>query len=385
MMRLAIVTTHPIQYNAPLFKLLASRGKVLIKVFYTWGKSVLENKYDPGFNRAIEWDIPLLEGYDYCFVENIADQPGSYHFSGINNPGLSMAIENWNADSVLIYGWSFKSHIQCMRYFHKKIPVLFRGDSTLLDPQPVLKKILRFIFLTWVYTHIDFALYAGSNNRDYFKFYKVPENKLVHAPHAVDNARFFDNNENNYEGKAARWREHLNIKPSDTVFLFAGKLEEKKDPLLLINAFKQLQSADLHLVMAGNGPMEETLKKNAIGNIHFIEFQNQSMMPVLYRLADCVVLPSKGPGETWGLVINESMACARPIIASDKCGCAIDLISAGLNGYVFNSRNEDDLKKKMMLFAVEKNKGNNMRDAALASILPWSLGEICNQIEKIAG
>lgn len=65
MKRLAIITTHPIQYNAPLFKLLTQRNNITIKVFYTWGKSVLENKYDPGFKKNIEWDIPLLDGYGF--------------------------------------------------------------------------------------------------------------------------------------------------------------------------------------------------------------------------------------------------------------------------------------------------------------------------------
>ncbi len=88
MKRLAIITTHPIQYNAPLFKLLSKRNNISIKVFYTWGEAVLQKKYDPGFGKTIEWDIPLLEGYEYTFVENTAKKPGSHHFSGIDNPRL---------------------------------------------------------------------------------------------------------------------------------------------------------------------------------------------------------------------------------------------------------------------------------------------------------
>ena len=70
MKKLAIVTTHPIQYNAPVFRMLQERNVIAIKVFYTWGEKVLENKYDPGFNRVIDWDIPLLNGYDYVMVNN---------------------------------------------------------------------------------------------------------------------------------------------------------------------------------------------------------------------------------------------------------------------------------------------------------------------------
>ena len=169
MKRLAIVTTHPIQYNAPLFELLSQRKKITIKVFYTWGETVIEKKYDPGFGKVIEWDIPLLDGYDYEFAENIANDKGSHHFKGIDNPHIIEAIEQFKPDAVLVYGWSFKSHLKIMRHFKNKVPVLFRGDSTLLDERGLLSSLKRNLFLRWVYRHVDVALYVGKNNFDYFR------------------------------------------------------------------------------------------------------------------------------------------------------------------------------------------------------------------------
>ena len=183
MIRLAIITTHPIQYNAPLFKLLSERSKIQIKIFYTWGETAL-NKFDPGFGKNIEWDIPLLNGYEYSFVKNISSNPGSHHFSGIDNPGLVKAIEAWEADAVLVYGWAFKSHLKVMRYFHKKIPVFFRGDSTLLGQKSLFKKIFRTIFLKWVYSYADKALYVGTHNKNYFLQNGLNDAQLVFVPHA---------------------------------------------------------------------------------------------------------------------------------------------------------------------------------------------------------
>src|SRR5665647_1236493 len=102
MKRLAIVTTHPIQYNAPLFELLSQRKNIEIKVFYTWGESVLQEKYDPGFGKVIQWDIPLLKGYEYEFLKNTADDKGSHHFNGIINPHIIDSIKNYNPDAVLV-------------------------------------------------------------------------------------------------------------------------------------------------------------------------------------------------------------------------------------------------------------------------------------------
>ena len=279
MKRLAIVTTHPVQYNAPFFKLLAERKKVQVKVFYTWGESVLKKKYDPGFGRNVDWDIPLLNGYEYCFVKNVSVVPGSHSFKGIDNPSLITEIKGWQADAVLIYGWSFKSHLQCMRYFTNKIPVLFRGDSTLLDPQPFFKKFARQLFLRWVYRHIDVALYAGTNNKKYFMSCGVTEKKLAFAPHAIDNNRFADDDNKQYKRKAALWRKELMIDETDIVFLFAGKLEPKKDPALLIDAFTAIQQPGIKLLIAGNGILETELKQKTkdTNAVKFIGFQNPAL------------------------------------------------------------------------------------------------------------
>ena len=167
--RLAIITTHPIQYNAPLFKLLTERNQIIAKVFYTWGKTVLENKFDPGFGKIIEWDIPLLDGYDYEFLENVSDDKGSHRYRGIINPDIINRIDDFRPDAVLVFGWSFVSHMKVLRHYSKNKMVIFRGDSTLLDKTNYLKERIRLSTLKWVYIFIDYALYVGTNNYNYYK------------------------------------------------------------------------------------------------------------------------------------------------------------------------------------------------------------------------
>lgn len=382
--KLAIVTTHPIQYYAPLFKMLAKRGVISIKVFYTWSQSQQGAKYDPGFGKSIEWDIPLLEGYDYTFVNNTSSKPGTHHFTGIINPTLNTEVKEWKPDALLVIGWSFKSHFQSMRYFHKKIPILFRGDSTLLAEKWGLRKIIRTIFLRWVYRHIDYALYVGTNNKLYYLRHGLKERQLIFAPHAVDNERFFDR-DNIYSKRSLEWRNSLGINNTDVVFLYAGKLEYKKNPGLLIRAFIQIQPPKIHLIILGNGPLEKRLKNKyeGINNLHFIDFQNQSQMTVVYRLGDVFVLPSKGPIETWGLSVNEAMASSRAIIVSTRCGCGIDLIKEGVNGYIFRRNNLKDLVNKMNLVIKNKSRLQEMGNKSLEIIKEWSFEKICSPIEQI--
>ncbi len=346
MKKLAIITTHPIQYNAPLFREMTSSKKFEIKVFYTWGEQVLQNKFDPGFGKVIDWDIDLLSGYEYEFVKNIAKQPGSHHYAGIDNPDLTAIIEKWNANAILVFGWNFKSHFKAMRYFHNKIQVLFRGDSTLIDQQSPVKKYLRSLVLRFVYKYMDYALYVGKANRAYFELAAVKEDELVFAPHAI-NLSFFKS-----DRATSQLRVKLGIEQQDLVFLFAGKLETKKDPLLLVQSFLSVAGPTSHLIIAGDGPLREEIQRATVGisNIHLMPFQNQSEMPALYNAADIFVLPSRGPNETWGLAINEAMACGCAVLVSDKCGAADDLVIKGENGFVFQAGNELDLKTKLDWF-----------------------------------
>lgn len=332
--KLAIVTSHPIQYNAPWFRLLNKKGNVVPKVFYTWSQVQHQQKYDPGFGKVVQWDIPLLDGYDHCFVENISTEPGTHHYKGLINPTLISEIEAWQPDAVLVFGWAFQSHAKCLRYFHKKKPVLFRGDSTLLDETGGIKRFLRRIFLRWMYSHVDKALYVGTNNKKYFLVHGLTEQQLVYAPHAVDNNRFGAGDQ--HLPGAAALRKASGFAMEDVLLLFAGKFEQKKDPFLLIELLKRIDSPRLKLLFVGNGVLEKELKAAAHADqrISFMDFQNQQAMPALYRAADIFVLPSKGPGETWGLALNEAMACGRPVITTSKTGAAIDLVKNGANGFI---------------------------------------------------
>jgi glycosyltransferase involved in cell wall biosynthesis len=357
--KLAIVTTHPIQYYVPLYQALAKEADLM--VFYTWGEASMQ-KYDPGFGKVIEWDIPLLDGYHYCFVQNTSKQPGSHHFKGIVTPTLIAEIGDFKPDAILVIGYAYKSHLKVMRHFHGKIPVWFRGDSNLLDDTKGWKKYLKTAYLKWVYKNVDVAFYVGTNNKAYFKKYGLKDQQLIFAPHAVDNKRFAENRKD--EAEALRLQ--LAVNKADILILFAGKLEPKKDPELLLEAFMEAVNAQnnnastpekkaMHLLFVGNGVLEQQLKQraatfleqNATSNacIHFMDFQNQSKMPVAYQACDIFCLPSKGPGETWGLAINEAMAASRPIIASNKVGCATDLVLQGYNGIVFQAGSKTALKQ----------------------------------------
>ncbi len=382
--RLAIISTHPIQYHAPLFKALAESATVRPRVFFTWsqtagGAAVV----DPGFGKAFAWDIPLLEGYEHEFVPNVARRPASGHFWGLRNPQLTHLIEKWTADAVLVFGWNAASHLAALRHFKGRIPVFFRGDSTLLDRGSAWRTAARRAALWWVYRHVDIAIAVGSNNTEYFRWCGVPAGHIAFAPHAIDTNRFSDATATQ-ESRAGEWRRALGIPPRARTILFAGKFLPKKQPGLLLEAFLESGTPG-HLIFVGSGVLEPELRARADGraDVHFVPLQNQLIMPVVYRLGDVFVLPSRGPGETWGLALNEAMASGRAVISSDKVGGARDLVSSGVNGWMFEAGSREQLTATLRrALACGPETLRTMGEAARRTSAEWSIAAAAAGIER---
>ncbi len=379
-LRLAIIATHPIQYQAPLFRRLAAGGALHIRVFYGWDGSAERPVFDRGFDRAVQWDIPLLEGYDHIFVRNCARDPGTHHFRGLDNPELVPHVLAWEPDAVLVFGWSFRSHLRILRSLHGRVPLFFRGDSTLIGERRGPRRSLRRLWLRWVYRHVDVAVYVGARNRAYFLAHGLHDDQLRWAPQAIDNERFAD--PDGSHGLTARaLRRRLGIPEHGLAILFAGKLNAKKAPDLLLDAFLSLNVPDAYLVIAGSGALEGRLRSRSGHHprVHFLGFQNQSRMPSIYRMADVFVLASAN--ETWGLAVNEAMAGGLPVVVSDQVGCASDLVVGGENGYVVRAGEVEALGLALDAVLGDHARRTRMGQASSRIIEGWNMDTQAERIE----
>jgi glycosyltransferase involved in cell wall biosynthesis len=346
--RLAFVVSHPIQYYAPIYRQLAGRPDVEVKVFFTWhagGDAV----HDSGFKRPVAWDVPLTSDYDFELLRNVAADPGSHHLFGVRNPGIIGRLMDWKPDAVHVTGYTLASHLWCIIVLaHRGIPTIFRGDSHILEQGSHRGWRLKRAVRRFVFRRPSIFLYVGTHNRAYYRDAGVPDRKLVFSPHSIDVDRFA-RPDDQWEQQAATWRHELGIPTDHKVVLFAGKFEPKKRPLELIGAMKKLESDDIHLLMVGDGELAEQVRARARehpGRVHVLPFQNQSRMPVLLRAADVFCLPS-AYAETWGLGVNEALACGRPAVVSTRVGCACDVIRPGFNGEVFQWDDWDDFHRRL--------------------------------------
>ena len=84
---------------------------------------------------------------------------------------------------------------------------------------------------------------------------------------------------------------------------------------------------------------------------------------------------------TWGLSVNEAMACGRAILANENCGCAIDLVANGVNGFVFNTSDKNLLKEDIIKLAKDRNLVKTMGSQSQRIISSWNFAEFCKAIE----
>lgn len=343
--KIAFLTSHPIQYQAPLFKKISSDLEIDLKVYFCWNFGIGKEIFNSEFGKKIKWDIPLMEGYKYNFLKNLSLKPSS-GFWGQINFGIIKELIKGKYDAILIFGWnSFTNWLAFLTAFISKIPVILRGENPLNQEllKPRWKIRIKKIILDWFFKHISAFLYIGEENKKFYQYYGVSENKLIFVPYAIDNARFMKSSKSLMANHQSL-RKKIGIGENDNVILFVGKLIDKKRPMDLLKAYYQLITNNqklitkTHLLFVGDGilrsELEVYVKENNLKNVHFAGFKNQTELPEYYAMADLFVLPS-GEGETWGLVVNEAMCFGLPVIVSDRVGCGPDLVRQGENGYIF--------------------------------------------------
>jgi glycosyltransferase involved in cell wall biosynthesis len=330
--KLGLLTTHPIQYQVPWFRALTDSPEVDLTVFYCHLPD--QRQQGDGFGVEFEWDIPLLEGYHYEVLDNVAAKPSVTRFGGCDTPGISNRIRSGDFDAFLVNGWVVKSCLQALLACRRAgVPCLVRGEANVMRPRPWWKRRMHQLLIKQYAAY----LYIGSSNAEFYRRHGAPENRLFPTLYCVENERFAAQVASLTEHDALRSR--WNIPLDSTVFLFCGKFIPKKHPLELLQALKQAHgnSKGLHLLMVGDGELREQAESFVRENdlpVTFAGFLNQSELAAAYACSDCLVLPSDY-GETWGLVVNEAMATGLPAIVSDQAGCAPDLIKERETGVTF--------------------------------------------------
>src|SRR5262245_41498420 len=128
---LVALTTHPIQYQVPLWRALAARGKVPFRVFFM-SDFGLERHFDPGFGHSFSWDIDLLDGYEHEFID-VWQRPSQNSFFWLRlKPDFKTLLRERAVRALWVQGWQVAAYWQAVCHARRiGAEVWVRGDTNL--------------------------------------------------------------------------------------------------------------------------------------------------------------------------------------------------------------------------------------------------------------
>ncbi len=276
------------------------------------------------------------------------------------------AMARFQPDVIVSAGYAELPMRQAVRWGrkHRRLSILMADSQWIDRPRLVLKEYFKG---WWLRRHFDAAFVAGERHVSYLSKLGFPGQCVWKGYNVVDN-RHFDGVASEVRRRPEKWRTRWNLPLR--YFLYVGRLAREKNLSRLLNAYSAYRAGAgenaWDLVLVGAGPCEEELRTLArqrswIG-VHFAGAKTIEELPAFYALASCFVLPSVS--EPWGLVVNEAMACGLPVLVSQKCGAAGDLVLPGVNGYVFDPLDVESMRHLLARLASDRVDRDAMGNAS---------------------
>lgn len=372
--RLAILASHPVQYQAPLWRELARRGVVAPEVIYL-SRHGVETRRDPNFGVDFSWDVDLLSGYQSRFLWNLRERaaPGGA-FSSLN-PTVVAALREVGPAAVLFLGIRTPTSLAALAWARLHgVKTLYRAESSIMQ----LRSLRGLAVGAAVLRTFDAVLPVGTANDLYYQAAGIPERRRFLAPYSVDNDGFAARRVSRFAARG-----ELGLGMDEFVILLSSKLVVWKDPLTLVEACGRLRAgARVRVLVAGDGPLRREFESRAaqLGvPLTMLGFVNQSRLSVAYSAADVLTLCSLD--EPWGLVVNEAMCHGLPVLVSHAVGARLDLVRDGLNGSSFRAGDVGQLSALLARLLDADEIRSSWGAASTEIIRGWGLPQTAAGIE----
>lgn len=374
--RLAILASHVIQYQAPLYRMLAAHPEIDLTVYYCSSDGAREY-FDRDMGANVTWNVSLLDGYNHRFLRNFSPFGKATRFFRYIHPSIVSFLRSERPDALLLMlGWGdLTSWLAIAACRLAGIPLMLNGDSSSVPRVTGLGAAVRDRVLRALFRRAAAFLVTGTRNADYYLHYGANARLFFPMPFAADNDRFRLSSELSREERM-RIRSEWSADEDTVVFLFSGKLIPRKNPDHLLRALRQMRSCKCaRVVFMGDGVLRQELEASAQRDalpVSFLGFVNQADMPAIYGAADVLVLPSSY--EPRGIVVNEAMASGMTAIVSDRVGSVGegDLLVDGETGFVVPLGDVDALAARFDALASDRELLRRLKQASRTRIASWS-------------
>ena len=372
--RLVILTEIIAPYRIPVFNALARRREIDLHVIFL-------AESDPELR---DWRVYKDEiQFSYQVLPSWRQRVAGHKL--LLNRGLKEALSEANPEVILCGGYNYPAAWQALRWAGKnRIPFMLWVESTEQDFRSRTPAI-EFLKKRFMSSCNAFVV-PGKSSLKYVMNYGVRENEIFAAPNAVDTDLFAGKAEA-VRHEAVTHRQTLQL-PS-RFFLFVGRLVREKGLFDLLEAYGKLTPelrGAVGLVLVGEGAARAELTRRSSeikpGEVQFAGFVHRDQLASYYALAETFVFPSHT--DTWGLVVNEAMACSLPVISSEAAGCTADLVQDSWNGRVVRRGDVAQLASAMEELARDPAMGTRMGNHSKERILSYSPEACAAGIAKAA-
>lgn len=300
---------------------------------------------DAASNRNSKWFKEKNKNYNEIILKGIKLKADT---------SLSFTVTKWlndsSFDAIIIGGYSTLTGILSVLYLKfKKIPFILNVDGGYVKDESKLKYSVKKFLISAA----DYWLSSGKTSTNYLINYGASDKRIgVYPFTSIFNENIIKSPLSKKEKFVIRHKLNIN---EEIVIISVGRIIYSKGFDILLSAAKKLD-VNVGIYIVGGKPtldLQQYIEDNKLCNINFVDFMDKEELYNYYFASDIFVLPTRG--DVWGLVINEAMSTGLPIITTDKCVAGLELIENGVNGFVVESDNSDELADKLNELIHDKN------------------------------
>ncbi len=314
--RVIAISSHPVQYAAPLYRAIARRSDLTFRVLFRSLEGA-EDYLDEGYGQAVRWDVPLLDGFEWstCGVPRSGSVNQFKAFVGVFRE-----LRKLSFDVVLVDGYRTAEALAAITIAEARRKDWFLGSDATRPggdqyPRPI-RWIARRLFKAATRRASGVACMSAASER--FSL-SLGARKTVNRIATVNPDVF------------VAPAERLEPVKGELRVLSVGRMLDWKRLDTLISAVRATPGVSLRFV--GSGPEMKRLQQLSAGLecVSFVGMKAQTELPAEYYQADVLAIASYF--EPFGVVAIEAAACGTPLIADATAGSCLDLVDGAKAGW----------------------------------------------------
>jgi glycosyltransferase involved in cell wall biosynthesis len=369
-MRLAILHPVPAPYREKLFGALTRTNGVDLKVYYCGsGQNYRDWRFAPE-----NYEHEILPG---CLLKK------NFFF----NPLILQRLRRDRPDFLLVWGWSDPTailaflaarfmKISLLMFTDSAFPIFQQGKNPDAKIIGILKRCLANL--------PQFFLAQGKLSRDYLIAMGTPSERIRQIPLNCLELEHWRTQAARARNENQKLKARIGLQ-GKRIILYAGRLIPGKGLETLLEAYADLtrHHKEVALLLIGDGPLQEVLRTHChslgLSQVFFFGSQPYEELAKYYGISDCLVLPTFS--DQWPLVILEALACGVPVVTTDRCGSAPDLITGRGTGLVVKHGDPKSLTRALFdILLLPSNELMELRERALTAVAEYDVKQVAEKL-----